>query len=463
MNPKVSFLVVVLTGSMFLVQATDPAKEFSLSENSAFHTAQSEFLRGQMSPCATQPYKEVKVYPRLKSAKPLYGQVIFAGDYTDRTKGLIYYYTLDESKGTGAGYDRLYFDANRDLDLSNDSPLQAQRTPPPGALIPNASYLKQQVCFEFLKLAFDYGAEGQKPLDIMPRLLVYESDGQAMTFVCARVFQGPIQIGTRVYNVVLGQDYYIGGRYDHPATALHLSPVVGQGPTQSGFGMDRLHAMHQLAGTFYQINANPGGNKLTVRPYQGDLGIFEIGPGQRKLNKLEMSGILAGPDKFVSIGESLNGPQTITVRKCPLPVGDYLPSYLTVTFGRLQISLSDNYHSEGKPRDRGGRPRVYAMKIQKDKPFVLDFSNPPAVMFASPGKLERIKAGSKVEVKAVLIDPRLDIMIRGLNDLAKQVETETKGPRGEVMKYQRNRSLDPKVVITRANGEKVAEGVMPFG
>jgi hypothetical protein len=24
-------------------------------------------------------------------------------------------------------------------------------------------------------------------------------------------------------------------------------------------------------------------------------------------------------------------------------------------------------------------------------------------------------------------------------------------------------SLDPKVIITRANGDKVAEGVMPFG
>ena len=33
-------------------------------------------------------------------------------------------------------------------------------------------------------------------------------------------------------------------------------------------------------------------------------------------------------------------------------------------------------------------------------------------------------------------------------------KTETNG---------RYRSLDPKVLVTRANGEKVAEGVMPFG
>ena len=34
---------------------------------------------------------------------------------------------------------------------------------------------------------------------------------------------------------------------------------------------------------------------------------------------------------------------------------------------------------------------------------------------------------------------------------------------GKALGYERNLSLDPKVVITRANGEKVAEGVMPFG
>jgi len=51
-------------------------------------------------------------------------------------------------------------------------------------------------------------------------------------------------------------------------------------------------------------------------------------------------------------------------------------------------------------------------------------------------------------VKAVLIDPELDIMIRRLYDTGQK---------------PRRVSLDPKVVITRADGETVAEGVMPFG
>ena len=86
---------------------------------------------------------------------------------------------------------------------------------------------------------------------------------------------------------------------------------------------------------------------------------------------------------------------------------------------------------------------------------MLDFSNKPDVMFASPAKDQRVKAGDELQVKAVLVDPKLDFMIRGLEDTTRPKATpESRG---------RNFSLDPKVLITRANGEKVAEGVMPFG
>ena len=36
---------------------------------------------------------------------------------------------MDESQGTGKGYDRLYFDLNRDLDLRNDPVVMPQQHP----------------------------------------------------------------------------------------------------------------------------------------------------------------------------------------------------------------------------------------------------------------------------------------------------------------------------------------------
>jgi hypothetical protein len=63
-----------------------------------------------------------------------------------------------------------------------------------------------------------------------------------------------------------------------------------------------------------------------------------------------------------------------------------------------------------------------------------------------------------------MIDPELDIMIRGLDDTSVMVDKEYKDSKGKVIHTaKRAKSLDPKVVITRADGEIVAEGVMPFG
>ncbi len=107
-----------------------------------------------------------------------------------------------------------------------------------------------------------------------------------------------------------------------------------------------------------------------------------------------------------------------------------------------------------------GRAAVYPISIRKDKPFVLDFSNKPDVMFASPARDQRVKLGESLEVKAVLVDPKLDMMIRNLDDTTRK---QTKGADGQPVNYQRPLSLDPQVIIARANGEKVAEGVMPFG
>ena len=61
----------------------------------------------------------------------------------------------------------------------------------------------------------------------------------------------------------------------------------------------------------------------------------------------------------------------------------------------------------------------------------------------------------------VQIDEELTVLIdKALTGKLKQEESM---PDGQKRTVWRDVSLDPKVVITRANGEKVAEGVMPFG
>ncbi len=101
---------------------------------------------------------------------------------------------------------------------------------------------------------------------------------------------------------------------------------------------------------------------------------------------------------------------------------------------------------------------IYGIKIREDRPFVLDFSNEPEVLFVEPTSAQRFKTGEEVKVMAVLIDPVLDIMIRRLSKMMDTYDSD-----GKKRRNQKLTSLDPKVVITRADGQKVAEGVMPFG
>lgn len=228
------------------------------------------------------------------------------------------------------------------------------------------------------------------------------------------------------------------------------------------FGAERLNSTHAIGGKYYSFAKTPEGNKLLVRPFEGDFGTFEVGAGGRDIQEIAIRGSLRSRDTVVAVGGELERGFPKPAKSCRLPVGDYLPAIVTVTFGRLSISVSNNYYSDGQRR-RGSRTDDYGIKVQQDKPFIFDFSNKPEVMFVSPAKDHRVKLGRELKVEAVLIDPELDIMIRRLYDTTRKQKREYVTSDGQKRTIERDVSLDPKVVITRANGEKVAEGVMPFG
>ncbi len=292
----------------------------------------------------------------------------------------------------------------------------------------------------------------------MPRLVrtVYEEQTyDQVAFVRTHLFTGRVELGSKPFDARLGNKYIITSAMNEPGVALALDAPSNEFPMM-WWGSDSLNAIHKVNGVFYTCTASPGGDTLTVRPYTGELGTFEVGPGKRSLDKVSFRGSLSATNAAVALGgETTNGyPQS--ARTCQVPVGDYLPNSLNIEFGRLAIFVSDNYHSDGKPRGRGANPPVYGVKIRKDKPFVLDFSNPPQVLFASPAKGLTLKPGDNLEVKAVLVDPVLYIMIRELNDT-------TKPARADQTRSRNALSLDPTVTVKRMNGQKVAEGIMPFG
>ncbi len=228
--------------------------------------------RGQYAECSTEPDKEVKAYPKLKSKRPLYGRLSFDRSISNR-KGIEFRFVLDESgeappsdekaeekaqekkpgesllqslaeklagavgksepergspllKARLSSYDRLYVDLNRDLDLTNDPVLKPMKDPPWQALPPWE--VREKAAFEYLNVDVDYGPEvGVRPFRIFPWFSSSEQGGRTydmMYFVAPVAREGSIRMGTHEYDALLAQAYLVTGRFDRSATALYLSP-----------------------------------------------------------------------------------------------------------------------------------------------------------------------------------------------------------------------------------------------
>jgi hypothetical protein len=337
----------------------------------------------------------------------------------------------------GGEYDLLYFGDNGTTDLRDSKPRKPRKDIK--GLAQQGASLKETY-FEPVQATFDFGPTGPRTLELLPCLRIYEGSVPQFSFIAARVHTGEFAIDGTTYEAFIGYQYMIRGRLDQPYTTLLLVPKGGEPIPGAG---NELCAMHYLGGRFYRFSCTPVGDKLTVEPYAGPLGVFEIGPGGRSIGAITMMGSLRSATTVVAVGAPTSaGRMPEPVRSCKLPVGDYRIDDLFIQIGDLRALILNNYHADGKPMGNMDRQNTYGIPIRADKPFVLEFSRQPQILFASPARNHRVKPGEELSIKAVLIDPALNVMFRVLTH-------------GE--------QLDPKVTIARANGETVTEGTMPFG
>jgi len=266
--------------------------------------------------------------------------------------------------------------------------------------------------------------------------------------------EGQITLANRPFKVLLG---------DRPEREFYLYDIeTGIGPYW--WGSWSLHSYHKIDDKFFEFMLIEDGKKIAARSYKGPLGTIKAGKGSRELEKVEFKGSLRQEGSVAVPVGTIKERSPEAVIECTIPVGDYTPYIINVTYDNLNIDISDNYHTNAQGQS-GGKKTVYGMQVREDKPYVLDFSNEPMVIFDQPPKNQTsFSRGREIKFAAVLIDPKLDIMIRGLDDTSVKVDREYKDADGKVTQTVKvDKSLDPNVVITRADGEVIAEGVMPFG
>ncbi len=436
----IAILFAVLVSTAFA--GSSGGAVFKMEEVSVFDSEGPDVSRvpvGQSVACEDEPSEKVKAYPAFASDKPVYGSIGFTADLTALGSGLEYCFAIDESGGTGTGYDRFYFDVNHDCDLTNDAALGCMVNPPAD---PESGRGQENIVFDYVQV--DLGAlsgEGRRLQKVMPRLTQF-SQYRYLSFIVPTARRGKIEIGGKEHEAVLAQSPFITGRYDLPATGLHLDGATDPLPFLSHW--------RRIDGTFYVLSATPEGDQLTVRAYDGAFGSLEVGPGRRSVETSLERGYILNRDVMLDLGKCEK-----TDGRLKVPVGDYMPLQLQARLGELRIGLRADLSS---PREEGKAP-VLGIQIRQDKPFVLDFSAEPQVVFRNPASKQRFKLGEQLKAEAVVRDPMLDALITGLEDTTKKRQTvqTSGGP------YDLYESLDPTVRIVNSAGECVAEGPMPFG
>ena len=386
-----------------------------MKEISAFDVPEElhwDFCRGQSIQCSGHPDPNVSAYPNFASNKPLFGSIHLPREFHQGLRGRWYCFAIDQTGKQGQSYDTLYFDLNCDLDLTNDRPLIVHQNPPKGAGI-SQTWLKQQICFDYLSLEFPFGDKGTRPLEIMPRFAVDEDGNQYLVLVTTKAFKGTVDIAGQSYEVWLGHNRGISGWFDHPSTVLHLIPE-GDFDRRNRMSTNLLMEWRRIGKTDYRFSASPSGDRLFVRPYWGEYGIIKALPANRTIKTAKISGALYSGHAIYCFGGKLDkfgGRKPVSSYR--IPVGDYIAG-LEIYFDDLHLSTGGNIHSDGHRAARIDGPHVLSVKIREDEPFILDFSNKPEILFASPAKEHRLKLGEHLKVEAVLIDPKLDLMVTGI-------------------------------------------------
>ena len=327
---------------------------------------------------------------------------------------------------------------------------------------------KERQAFELASIDVDYGpGVGVQPFKLFPWFILTDREKTpTMRFAAGAARKGTIKIGNDEFEAMLAANA-LTGRFDRPMTALRLMPKNSSGTARRpsaivGYGTETLGVMQHKGDDFYTITATPLGDKLTVELYRGPFGVFKIGAGDRKIKDISFQGFFRSRQGLAQ--HRARPPQIQRQEKmteCKLPVGDYPTFYLTIDYGGLQVQHRQQLHL------RRRKPDVpHGIQIREDKPFVLDFPNKPEIVFQSPPADKPLKLGADVRIATILVDPKLDLMVRGLNDPKRTTKETLKyrvGKETREFTYNKVFSYDPTVTITNSSGKNVAEGVMPFG
>lgn len=252
--------------------------------------------------------------PKLKSDKPRY----LAFSFGQLESGKPFFVVLDESHGTGTGYDTVYFDRNRNGDLSDVAPVKLPRqgmvhyTYSEWAKVPLSAPMPGDTEKRMASVRLQYyKSQSYEQITLQARGALrakIASNKGALDCIVLRPLNGSYGKHTTrvdIYGAGMPDSIYIDTNGYGRAMAL------GSGPHKID-----LHSPALVASRYYDIDVSKVGDSITVKPYEGALGRFTV-------TSSGISGFTAKPLEVDLYND--RGEYTFDLTKGPavLPAGTY--------------------------------------------------------------------------------------------------------------------------------------------
>jgi hypothetical protein len=394
-----------------------------------------------------EPFAGVKHYPQFKSAKPGFGEFTIADAGSPGQEGT-YFFAVDESKGTGTGYDTVYLDANGDLDLTDDKPAKSHA--------PSGRSTGGDTSFD--SITIPAAGDNGEDIAVAPRMTGFGDGSHGIRFLPATVRQGRVRIAGRTYTISLTRTDNASSRYDVPRTSLRLyrpdSAIrIGKqtlwyiSPPESSEAT--LRTMYFLHGKWYSFSTTAAGDVITVHPYKGDLGVIRVShDGNTAGNLIVQGSVMSDSDWLIALPNADPNMGNGAMGETPIPVGDYAPEWIQVRVGQFRLQVQSAHES----RQGGQDAPAYFLKVRKDKPCMLDLASKADIKWLGRDRIHPFLPGNVVSVSPMLTTG--DLLIQSV-EFAPQVT-----PGGF---FRSPKALQATVKIQDSEGKTLAEGTADFG
>jgi len=338
---------------------------------------------------------------------------------------------LDESKGTGTGYDTLYLDANNNGDLTDDPPIKNLKTT-------NNSPQNTNIEFDSvtLRVAYHDGTSRQLRVKIQGQCYSYgdENDRSQWNFSYAveQHLEGQVQFGDKTMLVGIydacpqGQGRIAGelnGCFDDYGVDRLRIDLDGDGkldPVKEDFPLSKVIAVD---GKLWQLDVDSAGRKLTVEPCKLPTARVELRGAFDASSKIESGTLELLSGQGYAFRADLGQQGTLIV-----PGAKYM-----IEDGSLCLADA------------------------KGAKWTAKFSY-PKTMRVTAGQTAPLVLGKPFTLQAVVPDA----LVAGR---AARVTHRLVGAGGEAYSgfLQERKQLAPTVTLTDSEGIKILEGPMEFG